>query len=650
MKTARKSKTEQTTTPGAVQTATAKTTKTGKNTHLRLVGGTDFHKQFIELELDKIEPGDNWRKSFLAEDLEELTKSVSENGVLEPVLVRVADARGIHKLIAGERRWRASQLAGVQKIPARILDLPEDKIMDAHIQENLNRKDLTALEYAEGYQATLKDAEKRKVSLTVGELALRLCKPLKEVSKVLQLNKLIAAAKKDLANGIFPYELAYELAQYEPDNQKVIYAEYCYETVWNGDKHVPDKTRPVQLRQLKAKIAHNIMLDLKKAPFPIESKELRDDKLACPDCRNRTGAEATLFDDFKEKKEDYCLDKKCFTGKAEKHIQLVQITVARENVQSRQPKPKRGEQPVEITEAQITTEFSNVPHLSTYYYEQGGSVVGRDSYTEITNPKKACASAVRGVFVKGDRLAQTALVCLKSSKCPTHYPMQATSNVKSGDAFQKNRQELFNIRLDQFARPKVFAKGVEAFDENNTIWTDDVLRRLMLANLVEAVLGDYRSGQRRKLIAELLGIEETILSSNQQSTKDTEIFALYEKISGLSDAAQSKLFFLLTVVRFGENQHEGRHIKQDKVEFVASHLGINYNLLAAEAGVELCAARYKKQKPLADAHLQAAQISDAPIPFPQFFYAGEAQAETAALADSDGDGKGIAADEAETVE
>ena len=85
--------------------------------------------------------------------LEDLTASVAERGVLQPLLVRRApNGSGIYEIIAGERRWRAAQRAQVHDVPVVVRDMDDREVLEVALVENLQRQDLNALEEAEGYR------------------------------------------------------------------------------------------------------------------------------------------------------------------------------------------------------------------------------------------------------------------------------------------------------------------------------------------------------------------------------------------------------------------------------------------------------------------------------------------------------------------
>ena len=95
----------------------------------------------------------NPRKAFGAADLDDLTASVREKGVVQPILVRPVDgATDSYEIIAGERRWRAAQKAGLHEVPVVVRELTDKEALELAIIENVQRQDLNALEEAVGYQ------------------------------------------------------------------------------------------------------------------------------------------------------------------------------------------------------------------------------------------------------------------------------------------------------------------------------------------------------------------------------------------------------------------------------------------------------------------------------------------------------------------
>lgn len=136
------------------------------------------------------------RQSFDEDELEELAASIRQVGVLQPVVVR-ADAAGGYELIMGERRLRASELAGQETIPAIIRDVEDDNLLRDALLENLHRADLNPLEEAAAYQQLLDD-----FACTHEELASRIARSRPQISNTLRLLKLPAVVQRRVAAGV----------------------------------------------------------------------------------------------------------------------------------------------------------------------------------------------------------------------------------------------------------------------------------------------------------------------------------------------------------------------------------------------------------------------------------------------------------------
>lgn len=112
---------------------------------------TTANEDFLEIDIDLIEPSSAQpRTHFDEERLEELAQSIRANGIVQPILVRRRGAR--YQLIAGERRWRAAQRAGLQKVPSVVREIPDDKLLELALIENIQRQELNAIEEAHAYK------------------------------------------------------------------------------------------------------------------------------------------------------------------------------------------------------------------------------------------------------------------------------------------------------------------------------------------------------------------------------------------------------------------------------------------------------------------------------------------------------------------
>ena len=148
-----------------------------------------------ELELDKIVPNEYQpRKVFDDDKLKELAASIKEQGVIQPVIVHRAGSG--YELIAGERRWRASRLAGLKTIPALVKEATKRELLEMALIENIQREDLNPLEAAEAYKR-LQDEFK----LTQEDLARRVGKERSTVTNFLRILSLPKEVKHELAAG-----------------------------------------------------------------------------------------------------------------------------------------------------------------------------------------------------------------------------------------------------------------------------------------------------------------------------------------------------------------------------------------------------------------------------------------------------------------
>jgi len=134
------------------------------------------------------------RQQFKPEELEALAESIKLHGLLQPILVRPKD--GEYELVAGERRWRAAQLAGLTEIPAIIRHCSDDELLALALIENLQREDLNPLDEAQAYKVLME-----KFGLTQEAIAERVGKSRAAVANTLRLLNLPEPIKQALRDG-----------------------------------------------------------------------------------------------------------------------------------------------------------------------------------------------------------------------------------------------------------------------------------------------------------------------------------------------------------------------------------------------------------------------------------------------------------------
>ncbi|KID41083.1 ParB/RepB/Spo0J family partition protein [Fructilactobacillus fructivorans] len=137
----------------------------------------------VDLDLTKISPNPYQpRKKFDQKALDDLTKSIEESGVFQPIIVRHDTDKNRYQIIAGERRFRASKAAAKTKIPAIVRDATEEQMMEIAVMENLQREDLNPLEEAQAYDTLM-----TKLNLTQAQVSERLGKSRPYIANYLRL-------------------------------------------------------------------------------------------------------------------------------------------------------------------------------------------------------------------------------------------------------------------------------------------------------------------------------------------------------------------------------------------------------------------------------------------------------------------------------
>src|SRR5438105_11422017 len=166
------------------------------------VGGEAAHvdpprnQRKVPIEFLKPNPR-NPRRTFSDAELGELAASVKQHGVIQPIVVRpVKGAQDRYEIIAGERRWRAAQLASLHEVPIVPIDVSDSDALEIMIIENVQREDLNAMEEAQGYHA-LADEFKRSQE----DIAKEVGKSRSHVANMMRLTKLPAEVQAFIANG-----------------------------------------------------------------------------------------------------------------------------------------------------------------------------------------------------------------------------------------------------------------------------------------------------------------------------------------------------------------------------------------------------------------------------------------------------------------
>lgn len=179
----------------------------------------------MKIKLNLIKPNENQpRKSFDEEKINQLADSIKEHGIIQPLVLKKED--NLYTIVAGERRWRASKLLGLDEVPAIIMDLSEKDILEVSLIENIQREDLNPIEEASAYKELI-----NRFEFTQEDLSKRIGKSRVAITNTLRLLNLDKRVQDYVKEGIITEghgrallsvtdkDKQYELSQYVIDNK-----------------------------------------------------------------------------------------------------------------------------------------------------------------------------------------------------------------------------------------------------------------------------------------------------------------------------------------------------------------------------------------------------------------------------------------------
>jgi len=268
------------------------------------------------------------RRGLGVDSLRALADSLLAHGLVQPITVRplpgalLADTahmspRPVYEIIAGERRWRAAQLAELPTIPMLVHHLSDAEVLEIQLVENIEREDLDPMEEAEGF-ALLRD----KLGYTVEQIASRMGKGRGEsyVRKRMKLLDLTPESREAMYEGHLVLSTGLLVSRY-PAKQQAEVVKYIKTTAipkGNGT------TEPAPFRTVATALRNRFNTTMAGAVFDTEDATLVPAAGACSSCPKRTGLHQDMFDDLAQTG-DTCTDAACYASKKEAHIQIIRI-------------------------------------------------------------------------------------------------------------------------------------------------------------------------------------------------------------------------------------------------------------------------------------------------------------------------------------
>jgi len=280
---------------------------------------------FQYLMLGQIVPSPTNKRRIRQDKLQELADNIKANGVMQPILVRPIgkdgramfnageDVRPDHyEIVAGERRWRASQLAGETSIPAMVRELLDLDALQLQVFENLHRDDLHPMEEAEAFDQLLKKSQDL-VGLSVDELALKVHKSRSYVYASLKLLDLCTYARDAFFDGKIGKETSILIARIPGEKLQTQAVKEIIKPDYNGDT--------LSFRAAKAHIRRRYTLELTAAPWDLHNKTLVPEAGSCFSCPKRSGNSPEVCADIESP--DVCTDPDCYTSKKIAHVEVL---------------------------------------------------------------------------------------------------------------------------------------------------------------------------------------------------------------------------------------------------------------------------------------------------------------------------------------
>ncbi|HYW57709.1 MAG TPA: ParB/RepB/Spo0J family partition protein [Polaromonas sp.] len=261
------------------------------------------------------------RKNFNQLKLTALAETIKAFGIQSPLIVRklpgerLADTRlntpkgqplPIYEIVAGERRWLAAGIAGLEKVPFILRDLTDAEALDIQLIENLAREDLTPLEEGEAFAHRIEHG-----GLTAEQVGAKVGRSREYVYSKTKLLDLCTEAKDALRDDKIDASHALRIARIPDPKLQLKALEYATTPRYGTDSNVPSVT------EFQRWLRQNVMLMLNAASFKITDASLVKDAGSCKDCMKRTGANPDIFSDVDGA--DICTDPPCFNTKTDAH-------------------------------------------------------------------------------------------------------------------------------------------------------------------------------------------------------------------------------------------------------------------------------------------------------------------------------------------
>ncbi len=453
-----------------------------------------LHVPLASIRLSKHNP----RKSFDPTRLAELADDIKRRGVQEPALLRpIAGSEGTFEIVFGERRFRASEKAEQETLPAVVREMSDDEAYELRIIENLQREDLHPLDEADAfhrlYRKAFKEKKSHDESLTL--VSAQVAKAPEMIAQRMKLRDLTEDAKEAFRKGKMLLGHAFHLARLREDEQK----KTLQWMLSRGQEVQTTKGwRRVHLMpgipELKLWIQQHVFLDLTRAPFDTADKTLNPKMGACTDCQFRTGNQPKLFGDVREG--STCTVRECWLGKRNASLVNLAGSIAKElGVKS-------------VLKVGIGYSGSNESKVPVDAY------VDYNSEARIVKKGNECKDTKPGVITwirqanegGGMKVGDSVAVCTKAQDCAVHNKIDSRPPRPRKSFEQMADTRIANLRHDypQKVRAALIRAVIEgALKESRKLTPADKIKFELIADQMHSDL----YFDRHRDLCKLLGVD-----------------------------------------------------------------------------------------------------------------------------------------------
>jgi ParB/RepB/Spo0J family partition protein len=390
-------------------------------------------------------------------DVAELAASIARMGMLQPILIRTsAVTEGEYQVISGHRRLAAATMAGLEQVPCRLCDCNDEQVAEIQIVENLQRKDLTPLQEAAGYERLMNE-----FGHSAEQIGERVGKSRAYVYAKLKLLALHQAGRAALAAGQISESIALLVARIPSEALQA----KAIKALTSDDYRRDSKTESMSFREAKRILQNGFTTDLRKAIWSLDDDTLVAEAGSCNACPKRSGNSPEDYPDVTDPR--ICMDPTCYAVKREAKLAILE-----------EQAEKKGKV-VPAKEAAAALYSLNSPYRHCDFVELSSKPPGQDT-TWNQLARQHGIEIEREIIVDKERGKTIAVA--RSDQLKAALAEKGVTVQHSWEREDDDGDDAFEVAKAAFyrANAKIMAADMEALCKAPSIWLDIAERVLMM--------------------------------------------------------------------------------------------------------------------------------------------------------------------------